>query len=114
MYDFKLNSKEKIVLIDDDVVFKNKAEYLTIIITNERLLVLDYPSSLYNSNEDLRTSGRLNYIKMKEVILSKELTEIKTIETNSEYSKIVFTDDTYLEIKSEEVINKLKDYMLDI
>ena len=105
MYDFKLNSKEKIVLIDDDVVFKNKPEYLTIIITNERLLVLDYPSILYNSNEDLRASGRLNYLKMKEVILSKKLTEIKTIETISEYSKIVFTDDTYLEIKAKEVIN---------
>ncbi len=108
MYDFKLNKKESIVLIDDYVLVKNNSEYLTVIITNERFLVLDYPQPLYNSNEDLRISGRLNYIKMKEIILSKALTEIKQVKTNHEYSKVLFTDDTYIEIKSKDIIDKLQ------
>lgn len=111
MYNFKLNENETIILIDDYVLVKNNHEYFTIIITNERLLVLDYPKALYNSNEDLRISGKLNYLKMKELILSKRITEIKKIIDNSKYHKIIFTDDTYIEIKSKDVISKLKELL---
>ena len=109
MYNLKLNKNEKIILIDDYVLIKNNSEYLTVIITNKRLLVLDYPSQVYNSNEDLRISGRLNYIKMKEIILERKLTEISKITDDSKYSKIIFNDETYLELKSKDVTTKLKE-----
>lgn len=111
MYDFKMLDNEEIVLIDDYVLVKNNSEYLTFIITNKRLLALDYPSSVFNAREDLRISGKMNYIKMKELILDKKITEIKNIEENSEYSKITFENDTYIEIKSKDITNKLKEVL---
>ena len=82
MYNFKLLNNEEIVLIDDDVLIKNKDYKYTIILTNKRLLVLDYPSNTFNSMEDLRISGRINYVKMKEIILAKSLSNIKHIIKN--------------------------------
>ena len=108
MYDLKLKENEEIKLIDDYVLVKNNSEYLTVIITNQRLLVLDYPSMLYNSKEDLRISGKLNYIKMKEVVLGKKISEIKEIDDSQEYVKITFVNDTYIEIKGTSVIDMLK------
>lgn len=105
MYNFKLLDNEKIKLIDDDVLIKDKI--YTIIITNKRLLVLDYPSGLYNSSEDLRISGKLNYIKMKEIVLDININNIKKVEKNKELSKIVFLDDSFIEINSNDVIDKL-------
>ena len=105
MYNFKLLDNEEIKLIDDDVLIKDKV--YTIIITNKRLLVLDYPSGLYNSNEDLRISGKLNYIKMKEIVLDININNIKKVEKNNELSKIVFLDDSFIEINANKVIDKL-------
>ena len=61
MYDFKLLDNEKIKFITDDskIYEKNNYENYTIIITNLRLLVLNYPSNINNSMEDLRSSQRL-------------------------------------------------------
>ena len=69
--------------------------------------MLDCPSNVYNSMEDLRISGKINYVKMKEIILEKKLNEIKKIDDRSEFSKIIFLDDSFIEIKSIDVINKL-------
>ena len=107
MYNLNLSNNEKVLLIDDNILIKNKEKYYTIIITNERLLILDYPNVFHNSNEDLRTSGKMNYIKMKEIIESINLALIKNIEEGDAYSKIIFKNDSYLEIKSKNVIQKI-------
>ena len=107
MYNYKLLDNEEIALIDDNVIIKDKDNLYTVIITNKRLLVLDYPSGVYNSMEDLRISGNINYVKMKEIILDKKIDEIKKIDDNSEFSKIIFLDDSFIQIKSIDVINKL-------
>lgn len=67
MYDFILNKNEKIKLISDDaVIYPNKEERnATCIINNQRLLILNYPSRIHNSAEDLRISGKMNYIRKK-------------------------------------------------
>ena len=109
MYNFKLLDNEEIILIDDNVLVKDRDNLYTVIITNKRLLVLDYPSNVYNSMEDLRISGKINYVKMKEIILEKKLDEIKRIDKSSEFSKIIFLDDSFIQIKSIDVINKLLD-----
>ena len=70
MYDFKLNKNEEIKLISDNtIIYTAKEEKnITCIITNQRLLMLDYPSGIHNSAEDLRISGKMNYIRKKEII----------------------------------------------
>ena len=107
MYNFKLLDNEEIALIDDNVIIKDKDNLYTVIITNKRLLVLDYPSNVYNSMEDLRISGKINYVKMKEIILEKKLKEIKKIDDMIEFNKIIFLDDSFILIKFIDFINKL-------
>ena len=53
MYDFNLLDQEEIKLIIDDVLIYKDNKLYSFIITNKRLLVLDYPSPLCNSMEDL-------------------------------------------------------------
>ena len=107
MFNFTLEDNEKILLIDDNVMIDDN--YYTGIITTKRFLIMAYPSNLYNSNEDLRASGKLNYIKMLEPILDKYLNEIKEIVFDNKYDKVIFTDDTYIEIKTKEIIKKLNE-----
>ena len=70
MYDFKLEQNEEVKLISDNTIiyFDKESKNYTSIITNKRLLILDYPSGVHNSAEDLRISGRMTYIRKKEVI----------------------------------------------
>lgn len=103
MYDIKLEKNEKIILISDNTIINDKL--YTSVITNKRLLILDYPDQYQNSKEELRILGRINYIKMKEVILSKQLKDIKDITNN----KIMFNNKENLIIDDKEIINKLKE-----
>lgn len=104
MYDFELGKNEKIILINDDVIVGLENKKYTIIVTNKRLLVLDYSSKFHNSIEDLRAIGRINTVKMKEVICEKKLIDIKNINNN----QIIFDDDSYIVINDKEIINLLK------
>ena len=81
MYDFKLNKNEEIKLISDNtIVYTAKEEKnVTCIISNQRLLILDYPSGIYNSAEDLRISGKMTYIRKKEIAADINLKDITSI-----------------------------------
>ena len=81
MYNFELNIGEKIELISDNTMIYNGKEsrVYTGIITNQRLLILDYPSNIHNSLEDLRISNKIYYIRKKEVIESINLKEIQLL-----------------------------------
>ena len=103
MYNIKLEKNEKIILISDNTIINDKL--YTSIITNKRFLILDYPSQYQNSQEELRILGRLNYIKKKEVIFSQNIKDIKSITNN----KIIFTNKDNLNIKDDDIINKLKE-----
>ena len=103
IYNFDLLNDEEIKLIDDNVLIYKDNKLYTFIITNKRLLVLDYPSGLYNSMEDLRISGKMNYIRMKEIIFERNLDDIKLISNDSGKIKISFMDDNFIEFKSDDV-----------
>ena len=102
MYDIKLEKNEKIILISDNTIINNKL--YTSIITNKRLLILDYPSSYQNSQEELRILSRINYIKKKEVILSISLNNIKSITGN----KIILNNNKNIILDDKDIIDKLK------
>ena len=110
MYDFKLEENEKIELISDNTIiyFDNESKKYTTIITNKRLLILDYPSNIYNSMEDLRASGKMIYIKKKEVILEMFLDNIVLLNDEKKFYKIVFKDGKYLNLNDDEIIDCLK------
>ncbi len=108
MYDLYLTDDEEIQLIDDSVLINNEKIY-TVIITNYNLYILDMPSKIHNSNEDLRISGKINYIKKKEVIYKNSLSNISTITKD----KITFNDNTHLTINSTSVINKLSNILIN-
>ena len=110
MYDILFNKNEEIQLISDDTKIYIQKTYktYTCIITNQRLLILDYPSSYHNSKEDLRISGKMPYIRKKEVISSVDLKDIISIDYKNKYCKINIKDDKYININDTEVINYLK------
>ncbi len=111
MYDFKLLDNEKIKFITDDskIYEKNNYENYTIIITNLRLLVLNYPSNINNSMEDLRSSQRLFYIKKKEVIFEIDLNKILKFEISKNILKLFISKENYLIIKDNSLLNFLKE-----
>lgn len=110
MYDFKLNKGEEIKLISDNTIVYtiNEEKNVTCIITNKRLLFLDYPSGIHNSAEDLRISGKMTYIKKKEVIGEIDLKDIENITRESDYYKIEFKSKKYINLNDDEIIEYLK------
>ena len=110
MYDFKLNKKEVIKLISDNtIVYTSKEKKnVTCIITNQRLLILDYPSEIHNSAEDLRTSGKMNYIKKKEVIGKIDLRDVETIIKRANYYKIKLKNKEYINLNDNIIIKYLE------
>lgn len=108
MYNFNLINDEEIRLIVDDVSTYKDNKLFTFIVTNKRLLVLDYPSGLYNSMEDLRISGKMNYVRMKEIILERKLSDIKNVYEVDNKKRITFIDDSFIEFDSDDIYNALK------
>lgn len=110
MYNFNLLSNENIKIISDNskVYINNTFKECTTIITNLRLLILDYPSNISNSMEDLRTSQRINYIKKKEIIFELKLKNIINIETKNEEIKIFLSKTTHITIKDKSILHYLK------
>ena len=114
MYDFKLNKNEEIKLISDNTIIYTDIEEknVTSIVTNQRLLILDYPSGIYNSAEDLRISGKMTYIRKKEIICEINLQDIKSIIKDKSYYKIELDNDSYINLVDDEIISFLKDRSL--
>ena len=110
MYDLKLNKNEEIKLISNDTIIYTDKEVknITCIITNIRLLILDYPSGIHNSKEDLRISGKMTYIRKKEIICEINLSDIVSITNNNRYYKITLKDKKYINLDDNNVIKYLK------
>ena len=110
MYDLNLFDEEKIELISDNtLVYTDDGDKIcSSIVTNIRYLILDYPGMVHNSLEDLRTSGKMNYIRKKEVIFSIEINDIVHIGKDSDYDKITFKNNQYVLINDKEIIEYLK------
>ena len=110
MYDIQFLPDEKIELISDNtLVYTNEGDKnCSSVVTNMRYLILDYPSGVYNSMEDLRISGKINYIKKKEIILSINISDIDKIVRDNDYDKIVLNNQEYILVNDKEIIEYLR------
>lgn len=115
MYDIHLLENEEIIHIIDDVKMYEKDNYstFTIILTNIRLFVLSNPSSINNSEEDLRCSGRISPIKKKEVIFKTYLSDITKVEKNlGSELKIYVSKDNYITINDHNIATIINHIMI--
>ena len=109
MYEFEKLKDEEIILISDNTKLKKeeKDTNISTVLTNKRLILLDYPSAVNNYEETLRTSRNQEFLKKKEVILEINLSDIKEI-IEEEFDKYVLKNDSYFYIKDKEIKDKIK------
>ncbi len=125
MYNLNLLNNEKINFISDTskILESNNYNEYTVIITNLRFLILNYPNDSKNSMEDLKCSRNLYYIPKKEIVYEINIDDIIkiniddiikiNIENNnkiklyiSEYNYILLQDKSLLEYLKKEFKNK--------
>ena len=101
MYEFKKLKGEIIQYISDNALLKKDKEnkLISVIITNKRLLLLDYPSQLNNYQEVLRTSQNIDYMRKKEIIFETNLDEVLKIEND----KITLKNGNYFYLIEENI-----------
>ena len=111
MYNFEKLIGEQILLISDESILKKAQEEINIstILTNKRLLLLDYPSESNNYEEALRTSRGVDYIMKKEPILIIELNDIVAIIEDKEFDKYVLNTSNYFYFKDDAIKNVIKE-----
>lgn len=107
MYNFNLEDNEKLIQVFDDIwIRQGKNEKITTVaLTNQRLLFLDYDNN--DPREDLRISGKLNYIRYKEVYYMINLESVKSITNNDTYI-INLIDGRNIEFDNEELYHLIK------
>lgn len=100
MYIFDKLENEEIEYISDSAILKvnEQDKNISVILTNQRLLLLDYPSKVNNYEEALKSKA-VNYIEKKEVILEVNLSDIISIEND----KYTLKDTNYFYLKDEEL-----------
>lgn len=109
MFDFKLNISEEIEIISNDSILKQVEEGIsvTVVITNQRLLILDFPKDL----ESFRRGREIMKPFVKEVLFEVSLEDILGIEPGEEFDKYVLKDEQnfYLaDIQTRNYIQNLK------
>ena len=113
MYNFQKLDNEEILLIRDDSILKkaDKDIVISTIITNKRLILLDYPSEINNYEEAMRTSRGTDYIKQKEPILIVNLEDIKEVVKEENFDKYVLNTSNYFYLNDNEVKDKVIDLL---
>lgn len=108
MYNFELIDNEKVIKIFDEVLIKQEdnQKITTIVLTDKRLLFLDYVTPNEGS-EVLRIARGANYIKYKEVYYQIDLNKIVDI-TKKEYYQVVLENKMTFEFDDDELYNLLK------
>jgi len=113
MYNFNKLDNEEILLISDESVLRkdDKEEKISTIVTNKRLILLDYPDASNNYEEAMRTSRGADYILQKEPILIIDLDDIKEIINENNFDKYVLTTSNYFYLNDKEIKNKLAEVL---
>lgn len=108
MYNFELVDNEEIIKIFDEVFIKQEEneKNTTIILTNKRLLFLDYVTP-NEGLEVLRIARGLDYIKYKEIYYQIDLNDIENI-ISGKYYQIILKNKMTFEFNDEELYNLLK------
>lgn len=108
MYNFELFNNEEVVKIFDEIFIKQEEneKTTTIVLTNKRLLFLDY--IIPNEGlEALRTSRGVDYIRYKEVYYQIDLNDIVEI-INNEYYLVILNNKMTFEFYNDELYNLLQ------
>lgn len=100
MYNFKKLKNEHIELIEDNCIllYEEKEKNISVILTNMRLILLDYPNGT-DYQETLRISKGVNYMRNKEEFFFVNLSDIINIE-NGKYS---LKNGNYFNLKTNEI-----------
>lgn len=108
MYNFELMDNEKVIKIFDEILIKQEdnQKTTTIVLTDKRLLFLDYVTPNEGS-EVLRIARGANYIKYKEVYYQIDLNKIVDI-TKKEYYQVILENKMTFEFDDDELYNLLK------
>ena len=113
MYNFNKLDNEEILLISDDSILKveNVHKEISTIVTNKRLILLDYPEKTNNYEETLRTSRGVDYVLQKEPILCVNLENIKEITKENDFDKYILSSSNYFYLNNEAVKIRLKELL---
>lgn len=105
MYDFKTIDGEEIILISDNSLLKKDEDIVVIstILSNKRMILLDFPKRYDNYEEALRTSRGVNYIKVKEPLLEIDLLDIERIEEEKNFDKYILKSGNYFYLKDNDI-----------
>ena len=111
MYNFTKLDGEEIVLISDNSILKMEEKELLIstIITNKRMILLDFPNKSKNYEEMMRISRGMDYIMKKEPILIITLHDILTIVEENGFDKYVLSNLDYFYLNDADIKNKIKE-----
>lgn len=111
MFNLKLLDDEEIKLVENDVLLKTNNDYLniTIVITNKRLLMLDYPKGL----DALKFGKMINYPRYLEVIFECDLNDINNVLEEDEFDKYILNDERYFYLNSDEIRKYLSNYNIN-
>lgn len=109
MYNIDLKENETIIYNNDDVqVLKdNQVIEVSVVITNDRLIILQDGNKLGNMNNVLRTTKGIGFLPNMEIVFEVPLSDIvKTI--HGEYLKIVLNNNTFIQISDENIIHVIE------
>ena len=108
MYNFELMKNEEVVKIFDEIFIKQgeNEKDTTIILTNKRLLFLDY-TTLNEGLEVLRVARGADYIKYKDVYYQIDLNDVEDV-VNDKYYQVILKNKMSFEFEDEELYNLLK------
>lgn len=115
MYEFDKLDGEIIKLITDEAYLlrNDKKDNISAIVTNKRLILLDYGKGFNNYEEALRTGCNSNYVRKKIPILIVDNNDIDYIKETKYYDKYYLKNGNYFNLESKEVkrlyINKIKE-----
>ena len=115
MYEVEYLKGENVKLITDEVYLlrNDKKSLISAIVTNKRLILLDYEDASNNYEEALRTGLNMDYIKKKIPILIVNNDDIKEIKETKYYDKYILNDDNYFNIENKDIkrqyIDKIKE-----
>ncbi len=115
MYEFDKLDGETIKLITDDtyLLVDDQKKLISAIVTNKRLILLDYLEGYNNYEEAMRTGLNMGAVKKKYPILILNNEDIDYIKETKYYDKYVLKNKSYFNIESKEIkkfyISKIKE-----
>ena len=113
MLEYILLEKEEIKLLSDKSLLRveNKEIPITTLITNQRMLLFDYPKD----EESFRSGPQINPIvrMKKEIILETRLSEIEKIIETDKGSKYVLKNGNYFYLTDSKITSYVNSYLMN-